>query len=87
MNDEVSWGEPPPTARPTARRWGPTLEVLSEVPGQWVRFPFPVNRSWASRLRNGKVAGVDPANFEFKNSPGTEPMCTLWVRWVGEETA
>lgn len=79
----VDWDEPPAEARAAAGVYDAIVEALKENPEKWARLDDRASeiaaQTFASSVRNGKVAGFRNGRFDARHSGPS-----VWVRYLGE---
>lgn len=87
----IVWEDPPGIHRSYGGRplqWPSRLLPVRECPGVWAKvrtYPSPTSASSrASELRNGRVPGVDPAEWEFTSRATDDGGGAVYARFMGE---
>jgi hypothetical protein len=87
MSDDIEWGDPPPPnfGPGSTGVWARRLAPFKERPGTWGRYPQRVWRGLPDHIREGRVAGVNPQEWEVTSRNNDGSYCDLWVRYIGPE--
>lgn len=89
----MKWEEPPAPRR-GAQQSGEHKRIAASLrsrPGKWARiaeYPAPHSAyAFANRVRQGKLSSFRPAGAFEARAAASDSGGTVWVRYVGGETA
>jgi len=83
--EEIEWGDPPEPGTGRKGVWVVRLAPFRARPGEWGRLPGLWDVNSATRIKRGKMHGVERSEFEAVLRGIVDGKGVLWVRYIGGE--